>query len=441
MTFAVINMRKNLNPKGAERLIYEIREIVNTGKKVEAYGKKIYWENIGDPINKGTKIPTWMKEILKKEVDNDLSWGYSPTRGSQDAINFILDKHNQQYPLKLEDEDILFFNGLGDAIATIYSRLDKGARLLLPSPCYSAHAIGESDHAGGEPIFYHLDPENNWQPDINEIRQKIESNDSICGILMINPDNPTGTIFKRDTIENIVSLAKEFGLFIISDEIYENVVFGETTYTPIIEVIGDVPAIAMKGLSKEIPWPGSRCAWLEFYNRTIDVDFEFFIQRILDTKMSQVCATTLPQLALPKILGHPDYPALLESRKANLREKVNIIYDELSTIDGVIISKPQGALYFTVVLNKDHLNENQFIEIDPPESKEMIAKQVEGQPLDKKFCYYLLGAKGICVVPLSSFYSDLMGFRMTLLESDMAIFNHVVKEISSGLKEFFKSTN
>ncbi|PCJ52278.1 MAG: aminotransferase [Planctomycetota bacterium] len=433
-------MRKNLNPIGAERLVYEIREIVNIGKQIESFGKKIHWENIGDPINKGEKIPQWMKDILKEEIDNDLSWGYSPTRGSKGAIDFILKNNNKTNALKLDEEDILFFNGLGDAIATIYSRMASNARLLLPSPCYTAHSIGESDHAGEKPILYHLDPENNWQPDIEEIRQKLENIESICGILLINPDNPTGTVFLRETIQKIVGLAKEFGLFIISDEIYQNVVFGETPYTPLIEVIEDVPAIGMKGLSKEIPWPGSRCAWLEFYNRTNDPEFEFFVQRLLDTKMSQVCATTLPQLALPKILGHSEYPALLESRKEILREKVDFIYDELSKIDEVIVSKPQGALYFTVVFKKESLNEWQFIEIDPPEAKALIEEQVKNQPFDKKFCYYLLGAKGICVVPLSSFSSDLMGFRMTLLETDMDIFRQVVKEISVGIRAFFSST-
>lgn len=436
-------MRKNLNPPGVERLIYEIREIVKSGKEIEKLGKTIRWENIGDPIAKGEKIPTWMKDILKKVVDIDASWGYSPTSGIQSTVNYLIQRQNNRptSQVKLKDGDILFFNGLGDAVATIYSRLAKDSRIILPSPCYSAHALGESDHAQTINIFYKMDPLNDWQPDIAHLTAQVKAHPNVVGILLINPDNPTGAVHSRQNMESIVKIAKEFKLFIIADEIYQNLAFGESKFTPMIDVIGSVPAISMQGMSKEVPWPGSRCGWIEVYNKENDADFNFYFQRILDCKMSQVCSTTMPQMALPEILEHPLYESFLKERRKLLVYKTDFLFNLLKEIPQVIVNKPQGALYFTVVFNKEKMNNRQEIEIDNPKIKSIVEQQVKNQPLDKRFVYYLLGSKGICVVPLSGFFTELVGFRMTLLETNLQLFEETAIEIANGIKEYFSSAN
>jgi len=434
-------MRKSLNPPGVERLVYEIREIVKSGKAIEKLGQPIIWENIGDPIAKGEKIPSWMKDILKKAVDKDSAWGYCPTSGLQATVDYIIQRQNKRptSQVKLQDGDVLFFNGLGDAVATIYSRLAKTARVIMPSPCYSAHALGESDHAHAKNIFYKMDPKNDWQPDIKHLTSQIKSNPDVVAILLINPDNPTGAVHTRKNLEAIVKIAKENSLFLIADEIYQNLTFGETTFTPLIDVIGDVPAISMQGMSKEVPWPGSRCGWIEIYNKDKDADFSFYIQRILDCKMSQVCATTMPQMVLPEILQHPQYELFLTERKKLLVYKTDFLFNLLKTIPEVVMVKPQGALYFTVVFEKEKMNEIQLLKIPNKEIRDIVEQQVKNQPLDKRFVYYLLGAKGICVVPLSGFFTELAGFRMTLLETNLGIFEKTAKEIADGIKEYFQS--
>lgn len=434
-------MRKNLNPPGVERLVYEIREIVKSGKAIEKFGKTIKWENIGDPIAKGEKIPSWMKDILKNVVDNDASWGYTPTSGFQKTVDYLIQRQNKRptSQVKLKDGDILFFNGLGDAVATIYSRLAVDARIILPSPCYSAHALGESDHAHAKNVFYKMDPLNDWQPDIPYLTAQVKAHPEVVGILLINPDNPTGAVHSRQNLESIVKIAKEYKLFIIADEIYQNLAFGESKFTPMIDVIGEVPAISMQGMSKEVPWPGSRCGWIEVYNKENDADFNFYIQRILDCKMSQVCSTTMPQMALPEILEHPLYESFLNERRQLLVYKTDFLFNLLKEIPQVIVNKPQGALYFTVVFKKEQMNHRQKLEIENPNIKSIVEQQVKNQPLDKRFVYYLLGAKGICVVPLSGFFTDLAGFRMTLLETDLNLFEQTAIEIAHGIKEYFNS--
>ena len=119
----------------------------------------------------------------------------------------------------------------------------------------------------------------------------------MAGILIINPDNPTGAVYPTYILEAIVELAKRYDLFIICDEVYHHIVYNGTSTSPLSDVIGDVPAIAMRGVSKEMPWPGSRCGWIEVYNGEKDPMFAKYVQSILNAKMVEVCSTTLPQTA------------------------------------------------------------------------------------------------------------------------------------------------
>src|SRR5690606_5123481 len=107
-------------------------------------------------------------------------------------------------------------------------------------------------------------------------------NPDIAGILLINPDNPTGMVYPPEVVQQMVDVAREFKLFIISDEIYSNIFYGGVEHKKLAQVIGDVPGIAMRGISKEFPWPGARCGWIEFYNRDKDASFDRYVKSIVD---------------------------------------------------------------------------------------------------------------------------------------------------------------
>ena len=434
-------MRNNIIHPGADELVYEIREIVNVGNLIEKTGLNIYWENIGDPVAKGEKVPVWIRDIVADTVKNDnSSFGYSPTKGLLSAREYIAYERNLEGGAQITAEDILFFNGLGDAIATVYNYLNKNSRVIGPNPAYSTHSSAEAAHAGSSHITYRLDPKNSWYPDLKDMREKIIKHPEISAILIVNPDNPTGMVYSKDVIKQVVDLAKEFDLFLISDEIYSNLFYGGAEHKKLASVIGDVPGIAMRGISKEFPWPGARCGWVEFYNTSRDAKFARYAKTIIDAKMLEVCATTLPQKVLPKVMGDPRYYPYLAERNAKYWEKSQIAYEIFSKIPELSVNKTYGAFYMTVLFNDGVLKKGQSLKPANKAAGDIIAPLLNTDKPDKQFVYHLLASRGICVVPLSSgFNSDLNGFRVTLLEPDIEKFKGIMNEIAGAIKEYIKS--
>lgn len=434
-------MRTDIVHIGAGELTYEIRNIVNVGMKLQKLGLTTNWENIGDPISKGEEIPLWMKEIISDAVMQDSTYGYCPTRGVLSTREFIVAETNKLGGVQIDPEDILFFNGLGDAISKIFGFLKRTARVLVPTPSYTTHSSAEAAHAGDKPLTYILDPNNHWYPDLDDLEKSIKYNPAVAGILIINPDNPTGAVYPTHILESIVELAKRYDLFIICDEVYHHIVYNGTSTSPLSAVIGDVPAIAMRGVSKEMPWPGSRCGWIEVYNGDKDPMFAKYINSILNAKMVEVCSTTLPQSVYPTVVQHPKYQGYLEERIRRYEKFSNIAYDCLKDVKGVLVNRPNGAFYMSVCFENGALTQSQTLPIENREVREMVEQLVspEGTSVDKRFVYYLLGATGVCVVPLTSFATDLQGFRVTLLERDEEVFRKVFETIAASIKQYLNN--
>jgi alanine-synthesizing transaminase len=428
--------------RGGSGLTYEIRNIVLIANKLKEYGVEIIWENIGDPIQKGEQVPAWMKEVVTEIIKEDRSFAYSPTKGVDETREFLARRVNQRGKTQITAEDIIFFNGLGDAIARAYSSLQVDARMIMPEPTYSTHFMAEVLHASFPPNTYRMNPYSNWCPDIREIEQKVKSHKAIVGILIINPDNPTGFVYPVETLKQIVQIAKDHDLFLVVDETYINLVYGGKKTLPISDLIDGVPAISMKGISKEFPWPGARCGWMEVYNADKDPAFARFINTIFHQKMSEVCSTTLPQMAIPRMMDHPEYPHYLQERIVHYEKLSNIAYNILKDVPCLMVNKTNGAFYMTAVFNESVLNNRQSLHIEQKEVREYIGKLVNDDiEHDKRFVYYLLAATGICVVPLTSFFTPLYGFRMTLLDKDEAEFEHVIKTIAGKIVEYIESGN
>ncbi len=434
-------MRTDIVHIGAGELTYEIRNIVNVGMKLQKLGLSTNWENIGDPIAKGEKIPVWMKEIVANAVMQDATYGYCPTKGVLSTREFIAAETNKLGGAQIDPEDIIFFNGLGDAISKIFGFLRRTARVLVPTPSYTTHSSAEAAHAGDRPLTYILDPNHHWYPDLDDLEKSIKYNPAVAGILIINPDNPTGAVYPTYILEAIVELAKRYDLFIICDEVYHNIVYNGTSTSPLSAVIGDVPAIAMRGISKEMPWPGSRCGWIEVYNGDKDPMFAKYIQSILNAKMVEVCSTTLPQSVYPQLVQHPQYQSYLEERIHRYEKFSNIAYDALKGVKGVLVNRPNGAFYMSVCFENGALTHKQSLPIANVEVRKMIESLVSppGTSVDKRFVYYLLGATGVCVVPLTSFATDLQGFRITLLERDEGEFRKIFETIAASIKQYLES--
>ncbi|MEO6095051.1 MAG: pyridoxal phosphate-dependent aminotransferase [Fibrobacteria bacterium] len=432
-------MRRAVLHAGAGELVYEIREIVKKAYLFQKMGIEISWENIGDPVAKGTPIPAWMKKIVADLAQENLSYAYCPTKGVLETRQFLAKKNNALSGVQITPEDILFCNGLGDAISKVYQYLDPGARVIGPSPGYSTHSSAEGGHASQPPITYRLNPENNWFPDMDELRNKIKYNPNIVGILIINPDNPTGMVYPEWYLREIVGLCAENDLFIIADEIYTHITYNGTKAIPLAQVIGDVCGISMKGVSKELPWPGSRCGWLEFYNTHRDAEFGRLVKAIEDAKMLEVCSTTLPQMAIPPIMSHPEFQAHRASINLDIQKRGDVVYETLKDVPGLIVNKTFGAFYTSIIFKKGVLKPTQKLKVANAEARELVEKMVEGVPLDKRFVYYVLAATGICVVPISSFCSDLHGFRATLLEEDGKKMAFIYQRLRAAIEEYLAS--
>jgi len=434
-------MRTNIVHIGAGELTYEIRNIVNVGKKIEALGGRVYWENIGDPVAKGEEIPRWMKQVVADLAMEDASYAYCPTKGDLETRRFIAEQINRRGKVQITEEDIIFFNGLGDAISKVFGFLRRTARVVVPSPSYTTHSSAEAAHAGDRPFTYRLDPENHWYPDLDDLEKRVKYNPAVAGILIINPDNPTGAVYPEEYVRAMVEIARRYDCFIIADEIYHNIIYNGTSTVPLSDVIGDVPAIAMRGVSKEMPWPGARCGWIEIYNGHVDPLFEQYITTILNAKMLEVCSTTLPQKAIPRLMSNPHYWEYLDERVRRYERFSNIAYDILKEVDGLVVNRTNGAFYMSVAFEPGLLNHEQTLPIDNAEVRGFVEHLV-GQPgveADKRFVYYLLGATGVCVVPLTSFVTEWQGFRVTLLERDEARFTKIFQILAQAIRDYVSS--
>ena len=431
-------MRRSIVHEGAGQLTYEIREIVAVAKKMEAAGLKVTWENIGDPIQKGEPFPSWMKAILADLVLEDSSYAYSDTQGIKPTRQFLADLVNARGGCQITAEDILFFNGLGDAVAKVFGFLRREARVIGPSPAYSTLSSAEAAHSGYEHLTYKLDPAKGWLPDLEDLENKVKYNDAVAGLLLINPDNPTGVVYDRAMLEKMVDIARRHKLFVIADETYANITYNGAEPCSLSEVLGGVPGLSLRSISKEYPWPGARCGWIEVFNKDGHPEFRKYIDSLLAAKRLEVCSTSLPQMTIPRIMGDPRYAAHLERRRRMFGDRARQAYEALSGIPGVKVVLPQGALYFTVLFEPGALDGDRSLPPANPTVGALVADLVKTVAPDKRFVYNLLASTGICTVPLTGFCSDLPGFRMTLLENDDEKRAWIFQTVADALRSYLK---
>ncbi len=433
-------MRRDIIHVGAKSLTYAIREIVAVGHELRRMGVEITWENIGDPINKGDAPSPWMRDAVQELAQDPKTWGYCDTAGVPETRAFLASNVNARHGVQITPDDIIFFNGVGDSVSKVYGFLRREARILGPSPAYSTHSSAESAHSGYGHVTYELDPYNGWMPDVEDIRNKVKYNDSIAGILIISPDNPTGAVYPRDMLEEIAEIARQHDIMLITDEIYAHIVYNGNAHLHTSEWIGDVPAIAMRGVSKEYPWPGSRCGWIEVLNRGRDENFSTYVNSILAAKRLEVSSTTLPQMSIPIIMGDARYKEHLSTREKMFEARARECHEAFNGCDHVIANMPGGALYFTLMFKPGVLNNHQTLPIEDETVRAYIESQVQDVPPDKRFVYYLMGATGIVVVPLTGFYCRHEGFRVTLLECDDEKRRWIWRTLRESIDAYIAST-
>jgi aspartate/methionine/tyrosine aminotransferase len=295
-------------------------------------------------------------------------------------------------------------------------------------------------HHGGHHLTYRLDLDRGGRIDLADLERAVADDEHIVGILVINPNNPLGVVHPREDLEAVVRIAHAHDCFLIFDEIYQHLLFDPSALVRLADIVGDVPAISMKGVSKELPWPGSRCGWIEVYNAERDANFRGYVNTIVISKMLEVCSTTLPQVVFPKIATHPEFRPFLASRIDKYRRRAARALELFAGCEVLRPIVPDGVFYLTVTFDTVRFpaveklsatNKEVRLYLDTIEAATTLRK-------DKLFAYELMGAEGVCVVPLSGFSSPVDGFRMTLLEEDAALFDETCRRSRRGADAFFR---
>lgn len=409
-------------------------------REIRDLGQQITWENIGDPVEKGEQVVPWIRDIIHELIDDPKSFGYCDTAGYIPTREFLAHHVNvREGGVQITPDDLLFFNGVGDAVAKVYGFLKREARVLGPSPAYSTHSSAEAAHSGYDKhMTYRLDPQNGWLPDVDDIRKRVKYNDSIAGILLLSPDNPTGAVFPKDVLDEIVKIAQEYDLFIIADEIYAHIVY-EGQLAAAHEPVDPRRAGAVDARHQQgIPVAGLalRLARNPEQNRTSRT---CSTASLLAAKRLEVCSTTLPQMSIPRVFGDARYPEHLKTRAAMFAARADEVQAAFAGCAPVIVNRPGGAFYQTVMFKPGILNDTQTLKVENAAVRTRIEALTKNVTPDKRFVYYLMAATGIVVVPLTGFQCDHPGFRFTLLETDPVKRAWILKTLRESIEAYVAS--
>ena len=330
---------------------YAIRDIVSSAREIEQQGKKVEYLNIGDPVQSGFQPPDNVKQALIDAVKNGKNF-YTQSDGLPELLDEIAKKENSK-GLSIDAKNILVTNGVSEGLDMVISSIvEDGDEVLLPGPYYPPYASYVRLH-GGRPIEFAVDLENS-KPDIDDIKTKITSN--TVAICLISPNNPTGLVFDKNSLKQIVDIANEKNLYIISDEIYDKIVFDED-FTGIGKVAGDSPVIILNGFSKVHLMSGWRIGYIAF-NDSPQLDL---IRENLPKLARVRISTNLPvqHAALESLRGPQDY---ISDFVSELKKHRDYVIKRLNSMNNISCSNPQGAFYaFPKIENNPFDSDKDFV--------------------------------------------------------------------------------
>jgi alanine-synthesizing transaminase len=322
--------------KRSQGVSYAIREIVIPARELEKKGIKVLHLNIGDPNAYDFDTPQHIKDALCRIV-NDGHNGYSLSEGDPELRKAIIEREKKRNSVDYKIEDICITTGVTEALQILLNAsLDPNDELLIPGPTYPQYTI-ITRFNDANPIPYRCIEEEGWQPDVDNIRARISNRTK--GIVLINPNNPTGALYSRKLIQEIVDVAGEYKVPIISDEIYDDMVFDDRQYAT-STIAKDVPVITFNGFSKVYLMPGWRIGYVLFHHSGELDDVQDAFMRIA---RSRLCANSICQIACTEALKGPQDHIIEVNKK--LRQRRDFSYKRLNEIPGISTAKPEGAFY------------------------------------------------------------------------------------------------
>lgn len=323
-----------------DNVCYDIRgPILRAAVEMEEQGHKIIKLNIGNPAPFGFEAPQEIINDVAINLPNAI--GYSDSKGIFPARKAVFQYYQQKGLFNVDVNDIYIGNGVSELIVmAMQALLDNGDEMLVPMPDYPLWTAAVN-LSGGLAIHYQCDEQNGWYPDIADIESKITTNTR--GIVVINPNNPTGAVYPRHILEQIVQLARKHDLIIFADEIYDKIVYDNIEHIPLCTLAHDVLCMTFNGLSKSYRIAGFRSGWMMVSgdkSRAKD-----YIEGLDMLASMRLCANVQAQYAIQTALGGYQTINDLVKPGGRLYEQRNIAWEMLNEIPGVSCVKPEGALY------------------------------------------------------------------------------------------------
>jgi alanine-synthesizing transaminase len=319
-----------------EKITYAIRDILLVADEVAKTGKEMLYLNIGDPNIYDFEPPRHLIDAAYDAMLRNKN-GYAPSSGIKDAVEAIRNEAGRKGIKNIHD--VFVTHGASEAIDICLTALvNDGENVLTPTPGYPLYtAISAKLSAYENP--YYLDESNGWQPDIEDIKKKINSKTK--AIVLINPNTPTGSLYKKEILEEIIKLAEENNLIIFADEIYDKLLFDGQKHISIASLNSEVPCITFGGLSKNYMVPGFRIGWGVISGNINKLkDYLNAINRILRSRLS----ANHPEQYGIKIALEGDQTHLVEAMK-KLQVRRDITFEMLNQVEGISCVKPEGAFY------------------------------------------------------------------------------------------------
>ena len=378
-------------------VLYDVRgPIVDAAKQMEDEGQKIIKLNIGNLAPFGFDAPEEIQQDMIRNLPN--SAGYSDSKGIFAARKAVMHYSQQQGVSGVTLDDIYLGNGASDLIVMATTALlDDGDELLVPAPDYPLWTASAS-LAGGKPVHYLCDEANGWMPNLDDIRSKITPRTR--GLVVINPNNPTGALYSDELLKGLVEIAREHGLVLMADEVYDKVLYDGVEHTAIASLSTDVLTLTFNSLSKAYRSCGYRAGWMVVSgNKAVARDYIEGLNMLANIKLG----SNVPgQWAIQTALGGYQSINDLVREGGRLRRQRDLAYELISAIPGVTCVKPKAALYM-------------FPRLDP--AMYPIAD-------DRQFFMEVLRATRVMLVQGSGFnYPDNQHFRIVFLphEDDLRV--------------------
>lgn len=370
-------------------VLYDVRgPIVEVAKQMEDEGQKIIKLNIGNLAPFGFDAPEEIQQDMIRNLPN--SSGYSDSKGIFSARKAVMHYTQQQGVSGVTLDDIYLGNGASELITMATNALlDDGDELLVPSPDYPLWTAAVS-LSGGKPVHYVCNEDNGWMPDLADIRAKITPRTK--GLVVINPNNPTGALYSDELLKGLVQIARDHHLVLLADEVYDKVLYDGVKHTAIASLSTDVLTITFNSLSKSYRACGYRAGWMVISgDKTVARDYIEGVNMLANMKLG----SNVPgQYAIQTALGGYQSINDLVKEGGRLRRQRDLAYELITAIPGVTCNKPQAALYM-------------FPKLDP------VMYPIAD---DRQFFMEVLKATRVMLVQGSGFnYPDNQHFRIVFL--------------------------